>query len=123
MLSSASLVAFAATLNPVAARRFYEEVLELRLVADEPFALVFDANGTMLRIQKVERFEPLAFTALGWNVEDIEDSVDQLRAKGVTFNEYPGMAQDERRIWNAPSGARLAWFKDPDGNTLSLAQL
>lgn len=123
MLNSASLVAFVATANPASARRFYEDVLGLRLVSDEPFALVFDVNGTMLRIQKVDRLEPMPFTALGWNVSNIEASVDQLRANGVAFNEYPGMQLDERRIWRAPSGARIAWFKDPDGNTLSLAQL
>lgn len=123
MPSTASLVAFVATTNAALARRFYEGLLGLRLVTDDPFALVFDANGTMLRIQKVDRIEPAAFTVLGWNVSDIEASVDELRARGVAFNEYPGMQQDDRRIWRAPSGARIAWFKDPDGNTLSLAQL
>ena len=123
MPSTASLVAFVATTNAALARRFYEGLLGLRLVTDDPFAIVFDANGTMLRIQKVDRIEPAAFTVLGWNVSDIEASVDELRARGVAFNEYPGMQQDNRRIWRAPSGARIAWFKDPDGNTLSLAQL
>ena len=122
MLSTARLVAFVATTNAASSRRFYEGILGLRLVSDEPFALVFDANGTLLRVQKVDRFDPLPFTALGWDVLDIDASVDELRAKGASFNEYPGMPQDERRIWNSPSGARIACFKDPDGNTLSLTQ-
>lgn len=115
-------MAFVATTNAATARRFYAEVLGLQLVEDTPFALVFDVNGTLLRVQKVERLEPPPFTVLGWQVADIDASVDALRARGVAFVEYPGMAQDERRIWQAPGGARIAWFKDPDGNTLSLAQ-
>jgi len=121
-LTTARLVAFAATTNAAKARRFYEGVLELRLVSDEPFALVFDANDTMLRIQKVERLTPAPFTALGWEVPDIEAAVDALRARGVSFTVYPGMGQDERGIWRSPSGACVAWFTDPDGNTLSLSQ-
>lgn len=122
MLGAARIIAFAATTNVAEARRFYERVLGLQFVSEEPFALVFDANGTMLRLQKVERFTPPPFTALGWDVSDVEAAVDALRARGVTFNVYNGMSQDERGIWNAPGGARIAWFKDPDGNTLSLAQ-
>ena len=123
MLTTARLVAFAATTNAAKARRFYEGVLELRLVSDEPFALVFDAHGTMLRIQKVERFSPAPFTALGWEVPDLEGAVDALRARGVSFSTYAGLDQDERGIWRAPGGAGVAWFMDPDGNTLSLSQL
>jgi catechol 2,3-dioxygenase-like lactoylglutathione lyase family enzyme len=115
-------MAFVATTNAATARRFYADVLGLPLVEDNPFALVFDVNGTMLRVQKVERIEPPPFTVLGWQVDDIDASVDALRARGVSFVEYPGMHQDERRIWQAPGGARIAWFKDPDGNTLSLSQ-
>src|SRR5262245_60566274 len=122
MLSTARLMAFVATTNAATARRFYVDVLGLQLIEDTPFALVFDVNGTSLRVQKVEHLEPLPFTVLGWEVTDIEASVDQLRARGVSFNEYPGMQQDARRIWQSPAGARIAWFKDPDGNTLSLAQ-
>ena len=122
MLSTARLMAFAATTNAAVARRFYEGVLGLRLVEDTPFALVFDVSGTPLRVQKVEQLSPQPFTVLGWQVADIEASVDELRARGVSFKEFPGMQQDERRIWSAPGGARVAWFNDPDGNTLSLSQ-
>jgi catechol 2,3-dioxygenase-like lactoylglutathione lyase family enzyme len=122
MLGTARVIAFAATTNVTEARRFYERVLGLQFISEEPFALVFDANGTMLRLQKVERFTPPPFTALGWDVSDIEVVVDGLRARGVELSRYGGMAQDERGIWNAPGGARIAWFKDPDGNTLSLTQ-
>jgi catechol 2,3-dioxygenase-like lactoylglutathione lyase family enzyme len=122
MLASQPVIAFVATRNAQAARRFYADTLGLRLVSDEPWAIVFDAAGTMLRIQKVEVFTPHAFTALGWNVRDIEAVVAELTNRDVRFERYPGLDQDERGIWRAPGGGRVAWFKDPDGNTLSLTQ-
>jgi catechol 2,3-dioxygenase-like lactoylglutathione lyase family enzyme len=124
ILGGSKLVAFAATTDPAKARAFYEGVLGLRLVADEkPFALVFDANGTMLRVTTVNELKAQPFTVLGWNVANIEATVDELAGKGVVFNRYKGMNDgDPRGIWNSPSGARVAWFADPDGNVLSLTQ-
>jgi catechol 2,3-dioxygenase-like lactoylglutathione lyase family enzyme len=124
ILGGSKLVAFAATTDPAKARAFYEGVLGLHLVADEkPFALVFDANGTMLRVTTVHELKPDPFTVLGWNVADIEAKVDVLASKGVVFNRYEGVNDgNPRGIWNSPSGARVAWFTDPDGNVLSLTQ-
>jgi catechol 2,3-dioxygenase-like lactoylglutathione lyase family enzyme len=122
ILGGSELVAFAPTTDPAKARAFYEGVLGLRLMADEsPFALVFDANGTMLRVTTVHELKPQAFTVLGWHVANIEETVDQLVGTGVEFNRYKGMNDgDPRGIWNSPSGARVAWFKDPDGNVMSV---
>jgi hypothetical protein len=106
----------------VRAREFYESVVGLRLIADEPLALVFDANGAMLRVQKVEAVSPAAYTALGWQVTDIAGTVHGLKAKSVRFERYAGFMQDSLGVWTSPSGARVAWFKDPDGNILSLTQ-
>jgi len=124
ILGGSDLVAFAPTTNPAKAREFYEGVLGLRLLADEkPFALVFDANGIMLRVTTVHELKPQQFTALGWRVEDIEGTVDRLTPAGVEFQRYKGVNDaDTRGIWNSPSGARIAWFKDPDGNVLSVTQ-
>ena len=122
MLSTAKLVCFAATKNEEAARRFYSEVLGLSLVEDSPFALVFDANGTMLRIQKVQEHTPAKHTTLGWDVEDIRAEIGALLQRGVSFERFTGLPQDELSIWTAPSGALIAWFLDPDGNALSLTQ-
>lgn len=122
MLGNAPVMAFVATAHPDEARRFYEEVLGLSLVADEPFALVFDLGGVMLRVQKVESLTPQTFTVLGWRVEDIAAAVQALRGRGVTFQRYEGMGQDAMDVWQSPGGARVAWFRDPDGNTLSLTQ-
>ena len=124
ILGGSDLVAFAPTTDPTRARAFYEGALGLRLVADEkPFALVFDANGTMLRVTTVHELKPQQFTVLGWHVADIEATVDRLTAKGVEFNRYKGMNDDDPRgIWNSPNGARVAWFKDPDGNVLSVTE-
>lgn len=124
LLGGSELVAFAPTTDPAKAYAFYEGVLGLRLVSDErPFALVFDANGTMLRVTAVHEFKPQQFTVLGWRVSDIESTVDRLTGAGVEFQRYPGMNDgDPRGIWNSPSGARVAWFKDPDGNVLSVTE-
>ena len=116
-------MAFVATADGARARAFYEETLGLRVTSDDDFALALDANGTMLRVQKVPRVEPRPFTALGWQVADIAARVDALAARGVRFTRYAGMDQDERGVWRSPSGARVAWFEDPDGNVLSLTQL
>jgi catechol 2,3-dioxygenase-like lactoylglutathione lyase family enzyme len=123
MLNSHDLIAFLATRDGGRARAFYETVLGLTVISDDDFALALDANGTMLRIQKVESFAPHPFTALGWQVPDSGQSVADLAARGVTFERFPGMDQDERAIWRSPSGARIVWFHDPDGNTLSLSQI
>jgi catechol 2,3-dioxygenase-like lactoylglutathione lyase family enzyme len=123
MLGRQELVAFVATTNPTRAREFYGEVLGLSLVSDDPYALVFEANGATLRIQKVEELTPQPFTALGWTVSDIDGAVDELTKREVRLERYAGMDQDSRGVWASRSGARIAWFKDPDGNTLSLTEL
>ena len=122
MLATAALIAFAATKDAAAAMTFYRDVLGLRLAADEPFALVFDAGDTMLRVTKVKEFVAAPYTVLGWRVAEIRDAVRELASRGVRFERFEGMAQDESGIWNSPSGAQVAWFKDPDGNVLSLTQ-
>ncbi|HVR63180.1 MAG TPA: VOC family protein [Polyangia bacterium] len=123
MLGSYKVMAFLATRDGRRARAFYETTLGLRVVADDDFALALDAGGTMVRVQKVPSFAPHPFTALGWEVPDIDGAVAALVARGVAFARFDGMGQDERGIWRSPSGARVVWFRDPDGNTLSLTQL
>jgi catechol 2,3-dioxygenase-like lactoylglutathione lyase family enzyme len=123
VLRSAPLVAFVATARPEAARAFYAEVLGLELASDDQFALVFNAGGTMLRLAKVEQLQPAPFTVLGWLVDDIGAVAAELGTRDVQFERYGDwMQQDAHGIWAAPGGARVAWFKDPDGNTLSITQ-
>jgi catechol 2,3-dioxygenase-like lactoylglutathione lyase family enzyme len=122
LLGAEKLIAFAATTSPARAKRFYRDVLGLRLVEETPFALVFDANGTMLRVTPVEKVVTGEYTVLGWHVRDIDATIGKLEKAGVTFNRYPGMGQDKLGVWTSPNGARVAWFKDPDGHTLSLTQ-
>jgi catechol 2,3-dioxygenase-like lactoylglutathione lyase family enzyme len=115
-------ILFLATANAERSRSFYEHVLGLKLVADEPPALVFNVGESMLRIQKVEQVHAAPYTALGWAVPDIRQTVRELSAAGVACQRYPGMNQDPDGIWHAPSGALVAWFQDPDGHVLSLTQ-
>jgi len=123
MLADAEIIAFVGATDGSRAKRFYADPLGLRLVTEEPsHALVFDAGGTMLRVSLVPAVPPARFTVLGWRVKDIGATVDGLVAKGIAFERFPGFEQDERGVWTTPDGAKVAWFKDPDGNMLSLTQ-
>jgi len=113
---------FAATTNSKRSRMFYEDTLGLEFVADDPFALVFRSGPLQLRIQKVERKPEINYTVLGWAVTDIQKSVRELAKAGVEFRRYDGLNQDADGVWRAPSGARVAWFRDPDDSTLSLTE-
>ncbi|MGA9510847.1 MAG: VOC family protein [Candidatus Sulfotelmatobacter sp.] len=121
MLGSTNIVAFVPTKDAVKARAFYEGVLGLRFVKDDGFALVMSANGIMVRISKAE-FTPAQFTILGWQVADIEKKAAELQAKGIQFERFGFFEQDQLGIWTAPTGDKVAWFKDPDGNILSISQ-
>lgn len=123
MLTAGRVTTFVATAKPESARPFYEDVLRLRFISDDPFAIVFDSNGIQLRVTKVQVHTPLPFTVLGWTVDDIRGEIADLASRGVVFERYPGMPQDDHGVWQAPSGAQIAWFKDPDGNVLSISQV
>jgi catechol 2,3-dioxygenase-like lactoylglutathione lyase family enzyme len=122
MLSSASIMAFVATRNADKAKAFYQDTLKLKLTADEPFALVFDSNGIMLRVSKVQDLSPAPFTVLGWKVKDVAAEIRELKGRRVAFEFFKGFPQDDSGVWISPSGAKVAWFKDPDGNLLSLTE-
>jgi catechol 2,3-dioxygenase-like lactoylglutathione lyase family enzyme len=122
MLGSVDIVAFVPTKDAAKARAFYEGVLGLRFVKDDGFALVLDANGIMVRVAKAPQFAPAPFTILGWQVADIKKIASGLQAKGVQFERFGFFEQDELGIWTAPTGDKVAWFKDPDGNILSVSQ-
>jgi catechol 2,3-dioxygenase-like lactoylglutathione lyase family enzyme len=122
LLGSRPIIAFVATTNPASAKEFYANVLGLRFVNEDPFALVFDAGGTSLRVAIVRDLRPAGYTVLGWNVSNIAETVRDLVVRGVVFERYEWMPQDSDGVWKSPAGASIAWFKDPDGNTLSLTE-
>lgn len=122
-LAEHDLVAFVGTTDLAAARDFYGAMLGLPLVSEDGFALVFDAHGTMLRVTKVETVAAAPYTVLGWTVPDIAAAIRELERTGVRFQHFDGLPQDELGIWHAPGGAQVAWFRDPDGNTLSITQM
>src|SRR3954451_9099293 len=111
MLSTWKTMTFIGTRNAEQARNFYRQVLGLKLLYEDNFAVVFDANGVTLRIAIIPDLIPAKFTVLGWQVPDIEEAVTVLAKAGVEFTRYPHMPQDERGIWTAPGGARVAWFQ------------
>ena len=122
-LSAAKPMTFIVTADRARAKGFYGDTLGFALVHEDEIACVFDLNGTALRVSAVEGFEAQQHTVLGWDVGDIAATVRILRAKGVAFTVYDGFGQDDLGIWRPPGGgARIAWFTDPDGNVLSLAQ-
>jgi catechol 2,3-dioxygenase-like lactoylglutathione lyase family enzyme len=116
------VVTFLLTQNPDAAIKFYRDTLGLTYIHDDGFALVFDTMGVPLRISKVPKFTPAQHTVLGWETSNIRQELDELVKKGVTFERYPNMGQDEQGICTFPGGSKVAWFKDPDGNVLSISQ-
>ena len=120
MLGHAKHVGFVGVSDLDAAEQFYGGVLGLDLLDARPFALVHDTPASQLRITVVEEVRAAAYTVLGWIVANLEGEIDRLAGAGVNFNHYDGMVQDDRGIWTAPDGARVAWFHDPDGNNLSL---
>ena len=122
MLGNATITAFLATTDAPRARKFYETVLGLRLKTDDEFAIAFDC-GIELRVQKVKDFHPHPFTALGWRVANVRTTIATLVHRGVTFERYDFLEQDDLGVWQAPSGVRVAWFRDPDGNLLSLTEV
>ena len=125
ILAQSRPIAFIPTQKPDAARAFYQGKLDLTYESEDEFAVVFrigEAPGTMLRLVRTARFTAADYTIFGWQVPDLDLALDELIARGVTFVQYDFLHQDRRGIWEAPDGVRVAWFKDPDGNTLSLSQ-
>ena len=121
-LTGAPLVAFVGTSDLEQAQRFYGDTLGLRLVDTTAFANVYDCDGTTLRVTRVERVVPAGYTALGWSVAGIRTVMDELAGRDVVFERFSGVEQDDAGVWTTPDGTRVAWFRDPDGNTLSLSE-
>jgi predicted enzyme related to lactoylglutathione lyase len=122
MLANETLKSFVPTVKPGEAKIFYQDVLGLKLQSEDNYALEFDSNGALLRVITVPELTPHTFTALGWNVRDIAATIYALNSKGVFCEKYDFTQQDDLGIWISPSGAKVAWFKDPDGNVLSLTE-
>jgi len=124
MLGDYEVMAFVGTTQPERAKAFYGEVLGLKLIEDAWWAIGYEVGRRHLHIEKArEKFTPVPFTSLGWKVPDIKATVDKLAKKGVRFEHFPELQHDADGIWTAPDGAaRICWFKDPDGNTLSLTE-
>ena len=122
MLQSAKVVAFLQVSDRKKAREFYVEVLGLKYISEDPFALVVESNGTRVRIGEMPNLQPAQFTVLGWEVPDMEEAVSDLQSRGVELQKYGLKGQDERGVWTTPGGDKVAWFKDPSGNVLSVSQ-
>jgi len=121
MMINHRLKAFVSTTKPDISRAFYEKKLGLRLLSEDSFGIEFEANGAHLRLTFVEKLTPQPFTVLGWDTDDIVSAIRSLNKQGISFERYDFIDQDEAGIWKAPGGTRVAWFKDPDGNLLSLS--
>jgi predicted enzyme related to lactoylglutathione lyase len=122
MLRNENLKAFVPTTKPKKAKTFYMDILGLKFLSEDNYALEFEANGTLLRVTIVPELTPHPFTILGWNVDDIVSVIKQLNKKKVVFERYDFLKQDNLGIWTSPNGSKVAWFKDPDGNILSLTE-
>lgn len=122
MLADKEVKAFVPTVKPAEAKIFYKDILGLTLLTEDKYAMEFNANGTLLRVITVPELKPQLFTVLGWNVADIVSIIHSLQEKGVVCEKYDFLQQDILGIWTSPNGSKVAWFKDPDGNILSLTE-
>lgn len=122
MLAASKMMGFVPTNDSAKARSFYEGILGFEFVSDDGFALVMRAGDTLIRIAKAQDFKPARYTVLGWQVSNIEEIVTWLQKRGVAFEKYPFVQDKELGIWAAPNGDKVAWFRDPDGNVLSVSQ-
>jgi len=122
MLADKKLKAFVPTIKPEEAKSFYKDVLGLNLLSQNNYALEFEVNGTLLRVAIVQELKPQAFTVLGWKVDDIVSTIKSLNEKNIFCEKYNFFEQDDLGIWTSPNGSKVAWFKDPDGNVLSLTE-
>jgi|SRR5450756_1085893 catechol 2,3-dioxygenase-like lactoylglutathione lyase family enzyme len=121
-LNSCKMIAFVPTANIARAKEFYKYTLGFHLVEEGPFGLMFEVSTSLLRITNVQQVFPTHYTVMGWKVPNIAAAVDELAQKGIKFDRYEGFDQDERGVWTAPDGAKVAWFRDPDRNILSMTQ-
>jgi len=122
MLAASKLIGFVPTRDSKRSREFYEGKLGFQFVSDDQFALVMQAGDSMIRIAKADNFTPAQYTVMGWEVTEIEVMVKWLNGRGVVFEKYPFVQDQKLGIWTTPNGDKVAWFKDPDGNVLSLSQ-
>ena len=123
MLGSHKIVAFVGIRAPGRAKAFYRDTPGLRLASEDQLALVFDVNGTTLRVSIVPEVKAAKYTVLGWLVPDIVSTAQDLQKAGVKLERLESLPQDELGIWTEPGGARVAWFKDRDDNVLSITRL
>jgi catechol 2,3-dioxygenase-like lactoylglutathione lyase family enzyme len=114
------MMGFLLTTDYDKAKAFFVEKLEFKFVSLDQFALVVNSGENLVRISKVDALSPLHGTVLGWQVKDIETAVTWLKSRGIVLEKYPFMKNAD--IWTSPSGDKVAWFKDPDGNLLSVSQ-
>ncbi len=122
MLTSGKMVGFLLTKDYDGARGFYEGKLGFEFVSHDQFALVVRAGENMIRIVRMPAFVPLRSTVLGWEVGDVEAAVAWLVGRGAETEKYPWVQDKEHGIWTTPGGDKVAWFKDPDGNVLSVSR-
>ncbi|HSH44581.1 MAG TPA: VOC family protein [Longimicrobiales bacterium] len=120
MIQDGTPIIFVPCRDPARSRAFYEDTLGLEPVTEDEFAYTFDAGGTPLRLTRVAEHTPPDWTVAGWEVDDLEAALATLADRGVAAERFQGLDQDERGIWSAPDGTRVVWFRDPDGNVLSL---
>ena len=121
MLTTGKLLGILTTTDYAKARDFYENTLGFQFASLDQYALALRAGENMIRISKAETFKPAQGTVLGWEVDDVKATVLWLKNRNVNTEKYAFVADQESGIWCTPAGDQVAWFKDPDGNVLSVS--
>jgi catechol 2,3-dioxygenase-like lactoylglutathione lyase family enzyme len=119
---SGKAIAFIYVADRDRALGFYRDVLGLEIVDSDPYGDFLGLPGALLRMTVMADMQPHPHPVLGFNVDDIAATIHALRARGVTFDVFEGMGQDELGVWTSPDGGKIAFFKDADGNALMLSQ-
>jgi len=124
MLTDKTVKAFVVTNNAGAAKKFYNQVLGFNFLTEDDYGLEFQMSNSVLRVSITtnENALPQKHTVLGWCVPNIYESVEFLKSKGVKFEKFDFLQQDVKDVWKAADGTMVAWFKDPNGNLLSIDQ-
>ena len=123
MLGNAKVQAMVGTGKADIARAFYGDTLGMKLKREDNFAMIFEVGDRELRVNRVPAVVPSTYAVLGFHVTDITAIATGLEAKGVMMERFPFLPGDANGVWTAPDGTKVAWFRDPDGNLLSIVQL
>lgn len=123
MLSQSTIIAVIAVQDIVTAREFYEDILGLELIDESPEGILYKSGDGRLLLYESPNGGQNPATSAAWVVDDVEACVDELKDKGISFEHYDDMPVEWQGDLAVSGDMKSAWFKDPDGNILSVGNM